>query len=405
MTRSTLPACLLLLAPVVMLGCGSNSLEQRRMAAVPAVSALRDGAFERAGREAESQVDADSGNPYARLVRAIVRYERSMHQTSLDVRTVVIGGLGASAFNTKYLHTSLEQAESDLASVEDDLATAATDPSLAIELCIACWEIDWNGNGRIDEGDRLLFQIERDADDHPLAADDPRRKPTFRFDAGDVAWARAFVSFQRALLDVVLAYDWADLDRLLGPDGDARGRIVLRLAHPDRIAQARQRTLDGLDRSDDARRAYLAETDDDREWVPSPRQKSHPLPLPVDQPLYDTWEAMIGDLRRLVRGEEGLAVADLVKLGEDPPHDVPRGYIDVGGMLSHPHDIVLTPRDVEALDRGSDPEAMLSALLGDHYVASMRPSPLPGRLARMKGEIARHEEGLERKLRYLFWLN
>jgi hypothetical protein len=60
---------------------------------------------------------------------------------------------------------------------------------------------------------------------------------------------------------------------------------------------------------------------------------------------------------------------------------------------------------MEAIDRGSDPGAMLSAVLGDHYVASMRPSPLPGRLARMKREIDRHEEGLERKLRFLFWLN
>ena len=129
------------------------------------------------------------------------------------------------------------------------------------------------------------------------------------------------------------------------------------------------------------------------------------MPLPVDQALYDTWAAMVGDLRRLVRGEEGLAAADLVKLGEERPDRVPKGYIDLGGMLAHPHDIVLTSRDVEALDRGRDTEAMMSALLGDHYVASMRPSPLPGRLARMKGEIERREEGLERKLRYLFWLN
>ena len=403
--RAVPAALLLLLVTVASAGCASHSLEQRLTAAGPAVLALHDGSFDRAGREADAQIGADSANPVARLVRAIVRYKRSMHQASLDVRTVVIGGIGAGAFNHKYLRTSLEQTESDLAGVEDDLAAAATDPGIAIELCIACWEIDWNGNGRVDEGDRLLFQIERDGEDHPLPDDDPRRKPTFRFDAGDVAWARAFVSFQRALIDVGLAYDWSDLDHLLHGDSESRDRIVLRLAHPDRIAQTRQRLLEGLDRSDESRIAYLAETDDDREWVPNPRQKNHPMPLPVDQALYDTWAAMVGDLRRLVRGEEGLAAADLVKLGEERPDRVPKGYIDLGGMLAHPHDIVLTSRDVEALDRGRDTEAMMSALLGDHYVASMRPSPLPGRLARMKGEIERREEGLERKLRYLFWLN
>jgi hypothetical protein len=396
-----LVACLCL-APV---GCASHSLLQGKTAAAPAVSALRDGAFERAAKQAEDELRADGANPDARLVRAITTYKRSMHQLSLDVRTVVIGGIGAGAINHKYLRAALEQGESDLAAVEDDLAAASADGSIALELCIACWEIDWNGNGRIDEGDRLLFQIERDADGKPLPDDDPRRKPTFRFDVGDVAWARAFVSFQRALIDVVLAYDWSEIDPLLRSDGDRPDRIVLRLAHPDRIAQARERILEGLDRSDDARRAYLAETDDDREWVPNPRQKSHPMPLPVDQPLYDTWEAVVGDLRRLVRGDEGLAVADLVALDEDHPSHVPRGFIDLGGLLSRPHDVSLTTRDVETLDEGHDPEAMLSALLGDHYVASMRPSPLPGRLARMKREIERHEEGLERKLRYLFWLN
>jgi hypothetical protein len=44
-------------------------------------------------------------------------------------------------------------------------------------------------------------------------------------------------------------------------------------------------------------------------------------------------------------------------------------------------------------------------IFGSHYVPSMKPSPLPHRLARMKGDIDRHEEGFERKLRCLFWLN
>jgi hypothetical protein len=35
----------------------------------------------------------------------------------------------------------------------------------------------------------------------------------------------------------------------------------------------------------------------------------------------------------------------------------------------------------------------------------MKASPLPGRLRRMKSEIDRREEPLERKLRYLFWIN
>ena len=390
----------LLIGGAMSLSCSAPTLEQRRSVAFPAMTALRDGSFDQADKRAREQIDADGANPYARLVRAIVRYKKSMHQLSLDVRTVVIG---AGGFNHKYLRATLEEGEASLAEVESDLAAASVDPTLAVELCVACWEIDWNGNGRIDRGDRLLFQIEEDAEGKPLPDGDPRRKPTFRFDVGDVAWARAFVSFQRAALDVALAYDVSDVDGILA--GDKRRTLVLRLAHADRIADAKQRILEALDRSDEARRAYLAETDDDREWVPNPRQLSHPIPLAVDQGLYDTWEGVLGDLRRLVRGEEGLLVADLLALGDQRVERTPKGYLDIGGMLAHPHDITLSARDLERLDRRGDIGAMMSALFGDHYVATMKPSPLPRRLLRMKGEIDRREEGLERKLRYLFWLN
>jgi len=382
--------------------CATHSMDQRRSAAVPAIAALRVGSFDRAGARADEEIGKDAGSPQAHLVRAIVRYEKSMRQLSLDLRTTIIGGIGAGRINHKYLRGALEQGEADLASVEADLAVAATDPEISIELCIACWEIDWTGDGRIDRRDRLLFQIERDADDRPIPEDDPRRKPTFRFDAGDVAWARAFVSFQRALVDVVLAYDWSGIEKAI--DDELRESIVFRLVNADRIAQAKQRILEGIDRSDEARRAYLAETDDDREWVPSPRQKSHPMPLPVDQALYDTWEGVLGDLRRLVRGEEGLAVADLVALGGERATNA-RGFIDVGAMLDHPHDITLAPRTIERASRKRDAGALVSAIFGDHHVASMKASPLPKRLLRMKGELDRHEDELERKLRYFFWLN
>jgi hypothetical protein len=380
--------------------CSAPTLSARGAAAAPSIAALREGAFSRANEEAEREIRGDSGNPYARLVRAITRYEQSAKQTSLDLRTTVIGAVAAGGFNAKYLREALEQSETDLAKVEDDLAVAAEDPSLAMELCLACWEIDWNGDGRVDDRDRLLFQIERDEQDRPIPEADPRRKPTFRFDTGDVAWARAWVSFQRALTDVALAYDPPDLQSMR-----REGRAVIKLARPERIAAARARILEGLDRSDEARRDYLAETDDDREWVPSPTQRSHPMPLPVDAALYATWEAVVDDLRKLVRGEEGLRAADLYEIAAGARAGQVHGFIDVGGLLAHPHDIVLRVDEIDELERRSDGAGVLRAIFGEHYVPSMRPSKLPDRLRRMKGEIDRDVERLDRKLRYLFWLN
>ena len=47
----------------------------------------------------------------------------------------------------------------------------------------------------------------------------------------------------------------------------------------------------------------------------------------------------------------------------------------------------------------------LRDIFGDKYVEDMTPTPLIKRLNRMKSEIDRGEESLERKLRYLLWLN
>jgi hypothetical protein len=399
------PVCGALLALALAPGCSTPTLEQRHEAATPAVRALQRGRFDLAGGEATRALGSDGSNPYARLVRAIVTYRRTMHQLWLDGRTVVVGAVAAGGINDRYARAAFEQAEADLGRVENDLDEVAREPGVALELCPACWEIDWNGDGRVVRRDRLLFQIEIDANGDPIPEGDPRRKPTFRFDRGDVAWARAFVSFQRAALDLLLAYDLADAARLAGRIDSRDPPVVIRLSHPERVAAARRELLRGLDFSAEARREYLAETDDDREWVPNPRQRSHPLPLPVDDALYETWEQVVADLRRLASGEEGLGVADLAQLGDHRWESPPAGYVDVGRMLAHPRDIVIHPRRLRRIHRQPDVEAALAEMLGDYYVRDMRPSPLPGRLRRMKAEVDRGEEAMGRKLRYLLWIN
>lgn len=383
-------------------GTGSDAEEAARSA----VESLRRGDFEEAEKEAEEALRGSADAPKLRLVRAITRYRRAANQLTLDARTVVIGGLGAGAINQKYLARALEDGESELALVEADLAVAAEDPGVAIELCVACWEIDWNGNGRFDRRDALLPQIEVDERGDELPEDDPRRKPTFRFDVGDVAWARAFVSFQRAAIDVVLAYDWGHVGTLMRIVDEESGVVTIKLVDPSKIATAKQRILEGLAFSDESRRLYLAETDDDREWVPNPRQKDHPMPLPMDQAVYGTWEEVVKDVRALVRGEEGLGVADVFKLaGESPGKKGAHGYIDIGLMLSHPKDIVLNLDALREADEKRDADRLMSATFGEYYKATMKPSPLPKTLLRMKGEIDTEEREFDRKLRYLLWIN
>jgi hypothetical protein len=384
-------------------------LAERRVAAADALRALEGSKFEEAGRMAGEVLRRDKHNPFAGVVSAVSRYKAAMHQLVSDMTGIVVTAF-RGGINERYLRVALESAESELSRADEELQPAARFPDFALELCPACLEVDWNHDGRVNERDRRLLQVEQGADGQEYADQDPRRRPTFRFDHGDVLWARAFVTFQRAALNVLLAYKWSDLNAIMRRRSERPPSVVISLEQAERVAKARQLILSGLELADQARIAYLAETDDDREWVPNPRQKSHPLPLPVDDELYRTWELVVGDLRRLVRGEEGLSVAELVQLGHHKWDNPPTGYVDIGGMLAKPKAISIDLAQVEPftgerLSREERHEKRIRSILGDYYRDSMKPSPLIGRLARMRDEVSQGKEKLDRKLRYLLWLN
>ena len=152
-------------------------------------------------------------------------------------------------------------------------------------------------------------------------------------------------------------------------------------------------------------RRTLAETDDDREWVPNPRQKSYAMPLAVDDKLYAAWEAVVVDVRRMLESSEGISLREVAAfvVGPSDAADVPNAYVDLGRMLREPKDIVFDIND--ELPRPQMYERILRGLLGHGYTESMRASPLVGRLRHMKQELERGEDTVERKLRYLLWLN
>jgi hypothetical protein len=74
-------------------------------------------------------------------------------------------------------------------------------------------------------------------------------------------------------------------------------------------------------------------------------------------------------------------------------------------MIDEPSDIVDLTGKAESIHRAKNAEAMMSGVFGEYYVRDMPKSGLLGRLDRMKREMDRGEESLERKLHYLFWIN
>jgi hypothetical protein len=369
------------------------------------VVALRAGKFDDALRATTDVLARDPRNAQAAAVRAIARYQRAGAQLATELGTVLEKAEGLKFFDHEQGRAAWLQFSGELDAVDRDLAVVADDPAFALELCVACWQYDWNRNGRIDDGDRKLFELEYDGKGGKLADGDPRRRPTYRFDRGDALWARAMVAFQRAGVELVLAYRWSELDKVFTFRGDDATRLTIKLIDPGRVKHARELVLTGLGYADQTREAYLAETDDDREWVPNPRQKSYAMPLAVDPQLYTTWAAVIGDLRRLLDSKEGISVREVatVIVGARAAAELPNAFVDLGRMLREPSDIKIDFD--EHAPRPQMYERLLRGLLGHGYAESMGASPLVGRVRHMKEELERGEDTIDRKLRYLLWLN
>lgn len=400
---------LLLLLP----GCAGLSAARRAQLeteAQPAVDALRAADFEHAQSLADDALTKSDDNSRAAAVAAIARYRKLAHDLMGDF-TTVIASFAASALlrgnvvNQDFLDFAFTRADTRLAEVDALLAKAEKDTGFNLDLCLACWSVDWNRSGELDDFDAHLFEIELDAQGEPLPPDDARRRPTFRFDVADVTWLRAMVHFQRAALALALAYD---------PNVTFRSRraqtLTLQLRDAKKLRDARDLILTALTLAEQCRVSVLAETDDEREWVPNPKQKSYALPLPVDDELFETWRGVLVDVRALLESREGLDVAALAQLGDHRWKEPPRGFLDLGAFFSQPRTFTISDQQLHTLDHMNrqDPGALselLGQVLGPSYKSSMPASPLLQRLERISKEIDHGQDTFERKLRYLFWLN
>jgi hypothetical protein len=390
-----------LVALMVLAACGEATpplAPLRQNEDAPALEALRAANFDEAVLLSTRQLAIEPRDAEAAAIRAIANYVKASSRIFVDLDI----GHGWFWFDKAFepnappvINSFIDQ----LGVIDRDLAVAGADPRFSLELCLACWQFDWNHDGKIDQHDTQLFELEEDSKGR-IPAGDPRRHPTFRFDLGDVSWARAMVSFQRALGELMLAYRWSDATK----DNDGMAdQLVIHLIAPERVKHARELVLAGLEFSDQSRLQYLAETDDDREWVPNPKQKNYAMPLPVDAKLYDTWAGVVADVRGLVAGRTGVSMHELAMLeGHKLAGITPDAYVDLGRMLTEPTDITIQHeegRDVASMTR------ILRGVLGNGYNEHMTSSPLVHRLATMRDDLEKGSDTLDHKLHYLLWIN
>jgi hypothetical protein len=225
----------------------------------------------------------------------------------------------------------------DLAKVEATLAPmTASETKIVIDLNAV--QFDFRGDGKVDSSETLgsILATMRS----PGARPAPNESGPFevKFDTGDAFWLRGYCHLLSASLEFVLAYDWritfertAGLfyprvapppfgenphlagrrDGFLGDTGQIAYFIVLiheirwPLKEPTRLQAAHAHLKQVVAMSRASWQSILAETNDDREWIPGPQQKNGVVTsMPVSQAQVDGWLRALDDFDAALDGRK-----------------------------------------------------------------------------------------------------
>jgi hypothetical protein len=218
------------------------------------------------------------------------------------------------------LRASLRRANATLARIGDE--------EFGVEVNLSQVRLDLDGDGTCSPNETLLASLGQTLG---LAAQAPDgRDVLVRFDSADAAWLKGYTHFLSGMLDLLLAYDWR-------PVWDQCAHVVFLHPEPlppmarfsqggqgfaqwvDLIAAVHDMRLNLIDK-DGPRRArdefktmvtcsricwqrVLAETDDQKEWLPSPRQTG-PSGAKITQDQVDAWKRVLDELDAIASGKK-----------------------------------------------------------------------------------------------------
>lgn len=277
-----------------------------------------------------------------RFMRAVERLTQSLHRYGLQDRTnglplpILRLPLPTNPTPEKFSYENARQIIQtlidDLARVETTLAAIQTD-DLKLPIHFGRIRIDFNGNGQAEEDEtlwRLYARLNRNAANVTQA---DAENFLIVFDKADATWLQGYCHLLSALGEMFLAYDHQQAFERTGhvffakvetphkflADGQkvfAFGQIDIAdliafihllnfpLRDPPRMKAAltHMETVIALSRRN--WREILAETDNDHEWIPSPKQTGVIPGVRVTLQMTTGWSEFLDEAERVLRGEK-----------------------------------------------------------------------------------------------------
>lgn len=223
---------------------------------------------------------------------------------------------------------------SDLAAAQVTLAGMGSG-DVKLPVAIGLVRLDLDGDGTASEDETLWRVFDSTLGGGNITAQDAEAFVVV-LDRGDAAWLRGYTHLLSALLEFPLAYDWqqgfdasfhmffpraglpnAILDatpsNLFGDPSAASFADLIAFVHlmhwpvtePKRMEAVLGHLENVVALSRESWTFILAETDDDSEWIPNPRQARGVLPgVPVTQETVDGWLLFLGEFDALLTGRK-----------------------------------------------------------------------------------------------------
>jgi hypothetical protein len=216
----------------------------------------------------------------------------------------------------------------DLAAVEATLAKIESD-DVSLLLRPGAYRLDFDGDG-MAEDDETLWKIFSRVTGQNVDAE-AATKFVVMGDKADVHWLRGYCRVLSSMCEMHLAHDTQKLHdhcaqlffptaKVLYPppkvdrddmwdsilDGIAFIHLLnLPVKEPERMKTAHAHLLAVVEQSRQSWKAILAETDDHREWIPSPQQKDAAMPgAVVNTEMIEGWHAVLDEFEALLAGKK-----------------------------------------------------------------------------------------------------